>query len=541
MFGLMQDKPLLISSLIEFAAKNHGDEEIVSRTIEGPIHRYTYKDCDSRCRKLAGVLTKLGVKMGDRVGTLAWNGYRHVELYFGVAGMGAVCHTINPRLFTEQIAYIVNHAEDRYIFTDLTFIPILEKLSGSLPKVEGYVIMTDRGHMPDTPLPNALCYEELMAAVDDDYPWPVFDERTASSLCYTSGTTGNPKGVFYTNRSTVLHSFAVCTADGLALSSASVVMPVVPMFHANAWGTPYAAAMCGAKMVMPGSQMDGKSIYELMEREKVTLSAGVPTIWMMLLAYVKEHSKTFSSMQRTVIGGSAVPRSMIETFRNDYGVDVLHAWGMTETSPLGTACNFKRKHQGLSNEEKNALNVKQGRALYGVELKLENDDREEVAWDGKTSGKLFIRGPWITSGYFKGENPEAVDEDGWFDTGDVCTIDPDGFMQITDRAKDVIKSGGEWISSIDLENEVVGCPGIAEAAVIGVPHPKWDERPLVLAVKEKDAQVTKKDVLDHIKKSLAKWQMPDDVVFVEELPHTATGKLLKTKLRDQYKGYHVKS
>jgi acyl-CoA synthetase (AMP-forming)/AMP-acid ligase II len=537
MFGLMQDRPLLISSLIEFSAKNHGDEEIVSRTVEGPIHRYTYKECESRCRQLAKALEKIGVGLGDRIGTLAWNGYRHIELYFGVSGMGAVCHTVNPRLFPDQIAYIINHAEDKYVFIELTFVPLLEAIFDKLPKVEGYVIMTDKEHMPETSLLNAICYEELMETADDAYKWPVFDEKTACSLCYTSGTTGNPKGVLYTNRSTVLHSFCVCSRDSIGLSSSDVVLPVVPMFHANAWGLPYAAAMCGAKMVMPGDRMDGEAIFELLENEAVNLSAGVPTVWMMLLSYVKENNKKFSAMKRTIIGGSAVPRSMIETFRNDYGVDVLHAWGMTETSPLGTTCNFKRKHKGLSNEEKNTLNLKQGRALYGVELKIENDDGMEIPRDGKTSGKLFVRGPWITSGYFKGENTDAVDEEGWFDTGDVSNIDPDGYMQITDRAKDVIKSGGEWISSIDVENEAVGCPGISEAAVIGVPHPKWDERPLVLAVKEKGAQVTKKEVLTYLEKSLAKWQLPDDVIFVEELPHSATGKILKNKLRDQHKNH----
>jgi fatty-acyl-CoA synthase len=535
----MQDHPLLISSLIEFTALNHGAEEIVSRTVEGPIHRYTYKDCAIRSRQLAKALDKLGVEQSDRIATLAWNGYRHVEIYYGVSGMGAVCHTINPRLFAEQIIYIINHAEDKYIFIDLTFVPLIEKLADQLPKVKGFVIMTDEAHMPETGLPNVICYETLMASADDDYPWPVFDERTASSLCYTSGTTGNPKGVLFSHRSTVLHSYAICIPDGLGLCNLETILPVVPMFHVNAWGIPYAAAMCGAKMVMPGARMDGEALYELMENEAVTLSAGVPTIWMMLLAYMKENNKKFTSMKRTVIGGAAAPRAMIETFEKDYNVNVIHAWGMTEMSPIGTACNLKKKHAGLSLDEKIELSLKQGRAVYGVDMKIVDGSGNKLPWDGEAFGNLLVRGPWITSGYFKGEGGDAVDEDNWFDTGDVATIDADGYMQITDRSKDVIKSGGEWISSIDVENEAVGCPGIAEAAVIAVSHPKWDERPLLLAVREQGADVTKDDVIDHLRGALAKWQLPDDVIFVDELPHTATGKILKTKLRAQYKDHKL--
>ncbi|MBW1889794.1 MAG: long-chain-fatty-acid--CoA ligase [Deltaproteobacteria bacterium] len=539
MLGLMQERPLMISDLIEFAAVNHPDEEIVSRTVEGPIHRYTYKECAARSRQLAKALDKLGVQQGDCMGTMAWNGYRHVEIYYGVSGLGAICHTINPRLFPEQIIYILNHAEDKYIFTDLTFVPLFDKLAEHLPKVKGYIIMADEEHMPETSLSNVICYESLMATADDDYQWPTFDERTASSLCYTSGTTGNPKGVSYSHRSTVLHSYAVCTPDGLGLSNAETILPVVPMFHVNAWGIPYASAMCGAKMVMPGPQMDGKSLYELMESEGVTISAGVPTIWMMLLAYMKENDKTFSSMQRTVIGGAAAPRAMIETFEKEYGVNVIHAWGMTEMSPIGTACNLKKKHDNLSPDEKIDLSLKQGRAVYGVDMKIVGPDGKKLPWDGKAFGNLMVRGPWITSGYFKGEGGDILDEEGFFDTGDVATIDADGYMQITDRSKDVIKSGGEWISSIDVENVAVGCSGAAEAAVIAVPPPKWDERPLLLAVKEEGSAVTKEDIIEHLKGSIAKWQLPDDVVFVDELPHTATGKILKTKLRSEYGEYKL--
>ncbi len=539
MLGLMQDRPLLISSLVEFAALNHGDGEIVSRTVEGPIHRYTYKDCAVRSRQLAKALEKLGVEKSDRLGTLAWNGYRHMEVYYGVSGMGAICHTINPRLFPEQIIYIINHAEDKYIFIDLTFLPLIEKLIDHIPQVEGFIIMTDEANMPETKLSNVYCYENLMATVDDDYQWPVFDERTASSLCYTSGTTGNPKGVLFGNRSTILHSFAVCTMDGLGLSTMETILPVVPMFHVNAWGIPYAAAMSGAKIVLPGARMDGEALYELMENEEVTLSAGVPTIWMMLLGYMKENNKKFSTMKRTVIGGSAVPKAMIETFHREYNVNVVHAWGMTEMSPLGTDCNLKKKHESLSLDQKMELSLKQGRSVFGIDMKIVDGVGKELPWDGKAFGNLLVRGPWIASGYFKDEGGSVVDDDDWFDTGDVATIDPDGYMQITDRSKDVIKSGGEWISSIDVENEAVGCAGVAEAAVIAVPHPKWDERPLLLVVKEQDADVTKDEIIDHLRGSLAKWQLPDDVLFVDELPHTATGKILKTKLRAEYKDYKL--
>ncbi len=537
MRGLMMDRPLLIASLIEHADRFHPDTEIVSRTVEGPIHRYTYRDAHIRTRKLANALDRLNVKMGDRIATLAWNGYRHFETYFAVSGIGAVCHTINPRLFPEQITYIVNHAQDSFVFVDLTFVPLLEKLADKLPDVRGYIVMTDAAHMPQTSLPNALCYEDLIAAETGDYPWPEFDENTASSLCYTSGTTGNPKGVLYTHRSTVLHSFAACAVDGLALSANDVVLPIVPMFHVNAWGTPYAAAMSGAKLVFPGPAMDGASVQALIEQEQVSLTLGVPTVWLMLLNHLKESGKRIDTLKTVVIGGSAAPRSMIETFQNDYGVNVLHAWGMTELSPLGTVGRLMRKHENLPPEKKVDIQLKQGRGLYGVEMKIVDDQGNRLPHDGKAFGNLMVRGPWIAKAYFKGEGGEILDDEGFFPTGDVSTIDPDGYMQITDRSKDVIKSGGEWISSIDLENAAVGCAGVAEAAVIGIKHPKWDERPLLIIVRKAGSEVNKEEILGYLDGKIAKWWMPDDVVFVPEIPHTATGKILKTALRAQFKDY----
>jgi acyl-CoA synthetase (AMP-forming)/AMP-acid ligase II len=539
MYGLMQDSPLLISSLISYAGLYHGDVELVSRTVEGPIHRYGYRDAERRSKQVAKALLALGVKPGDPIGTLAWNGYRHLELYFGISGLGAVLHTINPRLFPEQIVYIANHAEDHYLFLDLTFVPLIEPMAAKLSTIKGFIIMTDEAHMPQTTLPNALCYETLVGSQDAEYTWPNLDERTASSLCYTSGTTGNPKGVLYTHRSTILHSFCVCTRDAIGMSSHEVVLPVVPMFHANAWGTPYAAAMCGAKMVFPGSKMDGASIYELLDSEKVSLTLAVPTVWLMLLNHLQETGKKLPFLKRVVIGGSAAPKSMIKTFEEDYDVQVIHAWGMTETSPLGTTGNLKPKHAGLSYAEKLEIKAKQGRAIYGVDLKIVDREGQELPRDGKAFGHLMVRGPWIASGYLKGEGGQVIDQEGWFDTGDVSTLDPDGYMQITDRSKDVIKSGGEWISSIDLENDALGHPAVAEAAVIGIFHPKWDERPLLIVVKQKGAEVSKEELLDFMRSKAAKWQVPDDVVFVDELPHTATGKLLKTKLRKDFQDYKL--
>ncbi|MBI4763242.1 MAG: long-chain-fatty-acid--CoA ligase [Deltaproteobacteria bacterium] len=539
MKGLIQDQPLLISSLISYAGLYHGEVEIVSRTVEGPIHRYGYREVQRRSRQVAEALLSLGVKPGDRIATLAWNGFRHLELYFGISGLGAVLHTINPRLFPEQIVYIANHAEDIYLFLDLTFVPQVESIAQELKSVKGFVVMTDEEHMPRTSLPRVMCYESLIGEQKGEYAWPKFDEQTASSLCYTSGTTGNPKGVLYSHRSTVLHSYCVCSVDGLGLSGSDTVMPIVPMFHANAWGNPYGAAMCGAKMVFPGEKMDGQSIFELLDQEKVTLTLAVPTVWLMLLQYLRETGRKLPFLKRVVIGGSAPPKSMIRTFEEEYGVQVYHGWGMTEMSPLGTVGNLKLKHQGLPYEERMNIKSKQGRAIYGVDLKIVDAQGNELARDGKAFGPLLVRGPWIASGYFKGEGGGIIDDEGWFDTGDVATLDPDGYMQITDRAKDVIKSGGEWISSIDLENDVMGHPGVAEAAVIGVPHPKWDERPLLLVVRNEGVEISKEELLDYLRKRVAKWQVPDDVVFVDELPHTATGKLLKSKLREDYKNFKL--
>ena len=539
MLGLMQDRPMLISSLIDFAAQYHGDVEIVSRSVEGPIHRYTYNDANHRARQLAQALGALGITLGDRVGTLAWNGYRHLECYYGVSGIGAVLHTINPRLFPEQIVYIANHAEDRVLFTELTFVPLLEGIADQLSSVEAIVIMTDRNHMPETSLPNVHCYEELLAAQDGTLQWPSFDERTASSLCYTSGTTGNPKGVLYSHRSTLLHSLASCSQDVLGLSSQDSVLPVVPMFHANSWGIAYAAPMCGAKLVLPGMGMDGASIYELLEAEKVTLSAGVPTVWLMLLQYLRQENKKLPHMSRTVIGGAAAPASMIEAFEHDYDVTVIHAWGMTEMSPLGTTGNLKAKMADLDYSEKLRIKCKQGRAVYGVDMKITDDDGQELPRDGVAFGHLMVRGPWITKGYFKAEGGGILDADDWFDTGDVATLDADGFMQITDRSKDVIKSGGEWISSIELENIAVGHEEVAEAAVIGVSHPKWDERPLLIIVRNEGSSVEGGEILKFMEGKIASWWMPDDVTFVDEIPHTATGKIQKLQLREQFAGYKL--
>jgi fatty-acyl-CoA synthase len=533
MHGLMMNMPLMISSLIRHADRHHGDTEIVTRLTEGGFHRYTYTDAHRRSRQLANALAALGVAPGDRIGTLAWNNHRHFELYFGVSGIGAICHTVNPRLFPEQIVYIINHAEDTHVFFDLTFAPLVEKVAEQCKGVKAWVAMTDRAHMPQTALPDMLCYEDLLNSHSDNFEWPEFDENTASSLCYTSGTTGNPKGVLYSHRSTILHAYAAALPDTIDLSARDTVLPVVPMFHVNAWGIPYVAPLVGAKIAFPGPGLDGASLQQMFEQEQVTLSAGVPTIWLGLLQHMAQNKLKFSSLKRVTVGGSACPPAIIRTFQEQYGVHVLHGWGMTEMSPLGTISGLKGKHANLSQEEELALTAKQGRAIYGVEMKIADGDGKPLPHDGKAYGNLLVRGPWITSGYFKAEGGEAL-IDGWFPTGDVATIDPDGYMQITDRSKDVIKSGGEWISSIDLENVAVGHPAVAEAAVIGVRHPKWDERPLLIIVKKPGMEVGKDDLLTFFEGKVAKWWMPNDVVFVEQLPHTATGKLLKTRLREDF-------
>ncbi len=539
MLGQMQNHPLLISSVIDFAARHQGDTEVVSRRVEGDIHRYTWADVQRRAKQVAKALDALGVKVGERVGTLAWNGYRHLELYFGVSGSGRVLHTVNPRLLPEQIAWIVNHAEDQVLCFDTTFLPIVQGIHAHCKTVKRWIALCDEDKLPkDTGIPNLISYEAWIGQQSPDYTWPVFDENTASSMCYTSGTTGNPKAALYSHRSTVLHAYAAALPDVMGLSARDSALPVVPMFHVNAWGLPYSAAMVGCKLVFPGPAMDGKSIYELMEAEKVTFAAGVPTVWQMLLGHLGPNKLKFSSLTRTVIGGSAAPPAMIAAFRDQYGVDVLHAWGMTEMSPLGTLCTLKEKHKDLPEEDKMKVRLKQGRAIFGVDMKIVGDNGEELPWDGKTYGDLYVKGPWILDTYFKGEGGNPL-VDGWFPTGDVATIDADGFMQITDRSKDVIKSGGEWISSIDIENVAMAHPAVAMAACIGMPHPKWDERPIVAVALKPGAEVTRDELLKFYDGKVAKWQVPDDVVFVDSIPLGATGKMLKTRLREQLKDYKL--
>ncbi|MBX3635090.1 MAG: fatty-acid--CoA ligase [Rubrivivax sp.] len=546
MNGQMMQQPLLISSLIVHAERHHGDREIVSRRVEGDIHRTTYRELAARSRRMAKALAALGVGAGDRVATLAWNGYRHMELYYAVSGSGAILHTLNPRLHPDQLAYIVGHAEDAVLCFDLTFLPLVAAVAPRLASVRHFVAMTDRAHLPadaEAKVPRLLVYDELVAAQDDRFDWPVFDENTASSLCYTSGTTGNPKGVLYSHRSTVLHTYAGALPDALNCSSADAILPVVPMFHVNAWGLPYIGCMVGAKLVFPGPGLDGKSLYELFESEGVTLSAGVPTVWQGLLAYMEQNGLAFSTMRRTVVGGAALPPAMLRTFEEKYAVRAVHAWGMTEISPIGTVCALRPKHDGLSREDVYKVKAKQGRAVFGVDMRIVDADGKELPWDGEASGDLLVRGPWIVSSYFRGEggNPLVVDEHGdtWFPTGDVATIDPDGYMQITDRSKDVIKSGGEWISSIDIENVAMSHPAVAMSACIGIAHPKWDERPLLVVVKKPGHEVTREELLAHYEGRVAKWQLPDDVVFVESIPIGPTGKMLKTKLREQFRGHRL--
>ena len=537
LMGQMMSRPLLISSIIEHADRYFGGNQIVSRRVEGDIHRYTYRGCHTRAKQLANALTGLGVKMGERVGTIAWNGYRHLEAYYAISGSGAVLHTINPRLHPEQIAYIANHAEDQYILFDITFLPLVESFAAHCTSVKGFILMGDADRMPaTTTIPNLMCYETLIAQNSADYVWPVFDENAASSLCYTSGTTGNPKGALYSHRSTVLHSYASAMPDSLNVSARDTVLPVVPMFHVNAWGLPYSVPLTGAKMVFPGPALDGKSVYELFEAEQVTFSAGVPTVWLGLLNHVAQNDLKFSSFKRTVIGGSACPPAMMKAFRQQHGVEVVHAWGMTEMSPLGTCSTLQSKHLALSDERQQAILEKQGHAIYGVDMKIVGDDGIELPWDGKTYGNLLVRGPWIISSYFKNEGGDVL-VDGWFPTGDVATIDADGYMQITDRSKDVIKSGGEWIGTIDLENIAMAHPAVLQAACIGVAHPKWDERPLLLVVKKPGADVTREALLAFYEGKIAKFWTPDDIAFIEALPIGATGKILKNKLREQFRDH----
>ncbi|KQP13172.1 long-chain-fatty-acid--CoA ligase [Pseudorhodoferax sp. Leaf267] len=542
LYGLMQDRPLLISSLIEHAARFHPKAEIVSRLPEGGVHRTDWAGVRSEACRVANALHKLGIERGQRVGTLAWNSYRHLALYFGVSGSGAVLHTVNPRLFPEQIDYIVNHAEDQVMFFDTSFAPLVEKLASKFKTVKAFVCMCTREAMPQIDVPNLHCWDDLIGGASDATTWPEFDERTASSLCYTSGTTGNPKGVLYSHRSTMLHTLMELAPDTFGVSSRETVMLIVPMFHANAWGTPYAAAMVGCRLVLPGPHLDGQSVYTLMRDEKVTFSQGVPTVWLMLFQYLDAHPDIDPKklgIKRIGIGGAAVPRAMLERFENQFGAEVTQGWGMTETSPIGVISKLLPKHDGMDAEELVKVKLKQGRGVWGVDLKLVSDDGTVQPWDGQSSGHLRVRGPWIASGYFKGEGGSPIDEEGFFTTGDVATIDTDGFLQLVDRAKDVIKSGGEWISSIDVENAAMSHPGVAEAAVIGLPHPKWQERPLLIIVKRPGAEVDRQSVLDHLEQRIVKWWLPDDVAFVDSLPHTATGKLLKTQLRQQFKDYKL--
>ena len=540
MLGLMQNQPLLISSLIDFAERHHGTGQIVSRRVEGDIHRCTWRDIAARSRRVANALDALQLAHGTRVATLAWNGYRHLELYFGVSGSGRVLHTINPRLHPDQIAWIANHAEDAVLCFDMSFLPIVQAVHAKCTTVRQWVALCDADKLPaDSGIPNLVSYEAWIAGQPATYAWPMIDENTASSMCYTSGTTGNPKAALYSHRSTILHAYAAALPDVMCISARDSILPVVPMFHVNAWGIPYSAALTGAKLVFPGAALDGKSVYELIEAEGVTFAAGVPTVWQMLLGHMKPAGLRFSKLNRTVIGGSACPPAMITAFREEYGVEVLHAWGMTEMSPLGTVCTLKNHHLSLPESEQMQIRLKQGRAIFGVDMKIVDDDGHELPWDGKAYGDLLVRGPWVLREYFKGEGGDPL-RGGWFPTGDVATIDTDGYMQITDRSKDVIKSGGEWISSIDIENIAMAHPAVAMAACIGVKHPKWDERPIVVVVKKPGAEVSREELLAFYgNKTVAKWQVPDDVVFVDAIPLGATGKMLKTRLREQLKDYRL--
>ena len=544
MLGQMQSQPLLISNLIVHADRHHHSTEIVSRRVEGDIHRTTWGQVARRARQVANALDSLHLGFGERVGTLAWNGYRHLELYFGVSGSGRVLHTLNPRLHPEQLVWIVNHADDRALCFDMTFLPLVQAVWSKCPGVKHWVALCDADKLPaDSGIPNLLSYEAWIGGQGDQYTWPEFDENCASSMCYTSGTTGNPKGAVYSHRSTLLHAYGAALPDALGCSARDAILPVVPMFHVNAWGLPYSAAAVGCKLVFPGPALDGKSVYELIEGEQVTMAAGVPTVWQMLLGHMQQNNLKFSTLTRTVIGGSACPPAMITAFNDLYGVEVLHAWGMTEMSPLGTVCTLKNAQVALPPDEKMKVRLKQGRSVFGVDMKIVDEAGNEQPWDGKAYGDLLVRGPWIIASYFKGEGGDPLKYDaagrGWFPTGDVATIDADGFMQITDRSKDVIKSGGEWISSIDVENIAMAHPGVAMAACIGMKHPKWDERPIVVVVKKPGAEVSRDELLAFYEGKIAKWQVPDDVVFVDAIPLGATGKMQKMTLRQQLAGYKL--
>ena len=539
MHGLMQEWPLLCHKILDYAASQHGKREIISRSIEGPIVRTNYIEARARALKVAQRLEKDGFTLGDRIATLAWNTARHLEVWYGIMGIGAIYHTLNPRLFPEQIAWIMNHAEDRAIFVDLTFLPIVEAIADKLPELKLVIVLTDSANMPATKLTNAVAYEDWIGEVDGDFAWHRLDESTAAGMCYTSGTTGDPKGVVYSHRSNVLHALISCQPDALGIASNETIMPVVPMFHANAWGIAHTAPMVGATLVMPGGRMDGEAIYQLLDEERVSMTAAVPTVWLMLLQYLEETGKKLPHLNRVVIGGSACPRSMTQKFQDNYGVDVVHAWGMTELSPLGSLGSLKPEYADLEGDARLDIQEKQGYAPFGVEMKVTDDDNVSLPWDGKTFGRLKVRGPAVAAAYYGGDGAEQFDDEEWFDTGDVAHIDAEGYMQITDRAKDVIKSGGEWISSIDLENLAVGHPDVAEAAVIGISHPKWDERPLLVIIPKQGKSPTREQILEFMDGKIAKWWMPDDVVFVEEIPHTATGKIQKITLREQFKEYRL--
>ena len=532
----MQHYPLLVQTILDHAALNHAEREIVTRSIEGPIRRYTYHDLRLRALRVAKALHNEGVVVGDRIATMAWNTDRHVEAWFGIMGLGAISHTVNPRLFVEQLVYIFNHAEDKMLFVDLTFVPLIEAIAAKLPTIKKYIILTDEAHMPATSLPNAHAYETWLAASDADFRWNSFDENTAAGLCYTSGTTGNPKGVLYSHRSNVLHGLMCNQPDVLGVDSRDNILPIVPMFHANAWAIPFSVPAAGGSMIMPGAGMDGKSIYELLETERVTASAAVPTVWLGLLQYLADNDLKLPYLKKVLIGGAACPRMMIETLENKYKVEVIHGWGMTEMSPIGTTGKLKYATDHLQGEERVKLKLKQGRTPYLVEMKIVDDEHQELPRDGKAAGHLLVRGPAVSSGYYR-HDENILDSDGWFDTGDIANISELGYMQITDRDKDVIKSGGEWISSIEIENTALGCEGVAEAAVIGIAHPKWTERPLLIIVRKPGSEVSKQDVLAYLEDKIAKWWMPEAVEFIDELPHTATGKIQKMVLRETFGGY----